>query len=143
MPRTFANGPGRPRERSIPAVQIRKQFHFEAAHVLPKHPGKCNRVHGHSYRFEVAIEGPLQPSGPASGMVMDFDEIEEIVKAAVVERLDHTSLNDMMPNPTAEQIAIWIFNQLASELDGLQEVVVWETPTASAIVGTGDAELSG
>jgi len=142
MPRWFADGPGRPRERSNRAVQIRKQFYFEAAHLLPNHPGKCSRLHGHSYRFEVAIEGPLQPSGPAAGMVMDFDEIEEIVKGGVVDKLDHSSLNDVLPNPTAEQIAIWIFHQLESALDGLQEVVVWETPTASAIVGTGDAELS-
>jgi len=123
-------------------MQIRKQFHCEAAHVLPNHPGKCSGVHGHSYRFEVAIEGPLHGSGPASGMVMDFDEIAAVVEPRIVERLDHTSLNDLMPNPTAEQIAIWIWNQLTSKLGGLQEVVVWETPTACAIVGTGDAELS-
>jgi 6-pyruvoyltetrahydropterin/6-carboxytetrahydropterin synthase len=122
-------------------VEIRKQFRFEAAHVLPHHPGKCSRLHGHSYRFEVALEGPLQGDGPAKGMVVDFDEISAVVKPAVVERLDHASLNDFMPNPTAEHIALWIWNELASRLKGLREIVVWETQTACAIVRAGDSQL--
>jgi len=122
-------------------VQIRKQFKFEAAHVLPHHPGKCSRLHGHSYRFEVVVEGTLQTDGPAQGMVIDFDEISTIVKPAVVERLDHASLNDLIPNPTAENIALWIWNELVPLVPGLQEIVVWETRTACAIVGTGDSEI--
>jgi 6-pyruvoyltetrahydropterin/6-carboxytetrahydropterin synthase len=122
-------------------VEIRKQFRFEAAHVLPHHPGKCSRLHGHSYRFEVALEGPLQGDGQAKGMVVDFDEISAVVKPAVVERLDHASLNDFMPNPTAEHIALWIWNELASRLNGLREIVVWETQTACAIVRAGDPQL--
>jgi 6-pyruvoyltetrahydropterin/6-carboxytetrahydropterin synthase len=121
-------------------VQIRKQFRFEAAHVLPHHPGKCSRLHGHSYRFEVALEGPIQTDGPAKGMIVDFDEIGAIVKPAIVERLDHASLNDFMPNPTAEHIALWIWNELATKLKGLTEIVVWETPTACAVVRAGDVE---
>jgi len=106
---------------------------------LPHHPGKCSRLHGHSYRFEVAIDGPLQSDGPARGMVVDFDEISAIVKPAIVERLDHSSLNDVLPNPTAEHIALWIWGELAPRLPGLREIVVWETPTASAVVREGDA----
>ncbi|MBC5811057.1 MAG: 6-carboxytetrahydropterin synthase QueD [Candidatus Eremiobacteraeota bacterium] len=119
-------------------MQIRKTFTFEAAHVLPHHPGKCSRLHGHSYRFEVALEGPIQAAGPAQGMVRDFDEIGAIVKP-LVERLDHASLNDLMPNPTAEHIARWIWNELAPKLDGLFEIVVWETRTACAVARAGDA----
>jgi len=107
--------------------------------VLPHHPGKCSRLHGHSYRFEVAVEGPLQGEGPARGMVVDFDEISSIVRPAVVDRLDHSSLNDVLPNPTAEHIALWIWNELAPRLSGLSEIVVWETPTACAVVREGDA----
>ncbi len=123
-------------------MQIRKQFRFEAAHVLPHHPGKCGRLHGHSYRFEVVLDGALQTSGQAQGMVRDFDEIAAIVKPAVVERLDHASLNDFIPNPTAEQIALWIWNELATRLGGLREVVVWETRTACAIVRSEDPEVA-
>jgi 6-pyruvoyltetrahydropterin/6-carboxytetrahydropterin synthase len=74
-------------------------------------------------------------------MVVDFDEISAVVKPAVVERLDHASLNDFMPNPTAEHIALWIWNELASRLKGLREIVVWETQTACAIVRAGDSQL--
>jgi 6-pyruvoyltetrahydropterin/6-carboxytetrahydropterin synthase len=123
-------------------VQIRKQFRFEAAHVLPHHPGKCGRLHGHSYRFEVALDGPLRADGPASGMVVDFDEVAAIVKPAVVERLDHASLNGLIPNPTAEHIALWIWNELAARLPGLSEIVVWETKTACAVVRAGDPGLA-
>jgi len=120
-------------------VQIRKTFRFEAAHVLPHHPGKCARPHGHSYRVEVALSGPLQPAGPAQGMVLDFDELAAIVEPRVVERLDHVSLNDLIENPTAEHIALWIWDALAPHLSTLHEIVVWETATACAVVRAEDA----
>jgi 6-pyruvoyltetrahydropterin/6-carboxytetrahydropterin synthase len=126
--------------RSSAAVQIRKQFRFEAAHVLPHHPGKCSRLHGHSYRFDVVVDGPLQTSGPATGMVIDFDDIAAVVRPAVVERLDHSSLNDLLPNPTAEHIALWIFAELRERVNGLSEIVVWETATACAIARAPDVE---
>ena len=121
-------------------MQIRKQFRFEAAHVLPHHPGKCSRLHGHSYRLDVAVEGPLQSAGPAQGMVLDFDEISSLVKPSIIERLDHSSLNDLLPNPTAEHIAEWIWRELSGKLAGLCEIVVWETQTACAVIRSGDLE---
>ncbi len=120
-------------------MQLRKQFRFEAAHVLPHHPGKCGRLHGHSYRFDVIVEGLLQVGGPATGMVIDFDALSAIVKPAVVEKLDHASLNDIMPNPTAEHIALWIWDALHTKIDQLVEIVVWETATACAVVRSEDA----
>jgi 6-pyruvoyltetrahydropterin/6-carboxytetrahydropterin synthase len=72
-------------------------------------------------------------------MVVDFDEISNVVRPAVVDRLDHSSLNDVMPNPTAEHIALWIWTELVTRLRGLTEIVVWETPTACAVVREGDA----
>jgi len=120
-------------------VVIRKTFRFEAAHVLPHHPGKCARLHGHSYRVEVAVAGALQAAGPATGMVVDFDALAAVVRPHVVERLDHTSLNDLMPNPTAEEIALWIWNELFARVEGLDEIVVWETASACAVVRSEDA----
>jgi 6-pyruvoyltetrahydropterin/6-carboxytetrahydropterin synthase len=119
-------------------VQIRKHFTFEAAHVLPHHTGKCSRLHGHSYRLEVALSGALQQSGSAQGMVEDFDVIAQAVRAGVIERLDHTSLNDLLPNPTAELLALWIWEQVDPLLRGLVEIVLWETPTACAVVRAGE-----
>ncbi len=118
---------------------IRKTFRFEAAHVLPHHPGKCARLHGHSYRVEVAVAGTLQAAGPATGMVVDFDALAAVVRPHVVERLDHSSLNDLMPNPTAEEIALWIWNELCARVEGLDEIVVWETASACAVVRSEDA----
>jgi 6-pyruvoyltetrahydropterin/6-carboxytetrahydropterin synthase len=119
-------------------VQIRKSFTFEAAHVLPNHPGKCARLHGHSYRLEVALEGALQGSGPAAGMVEDFEVVSRVVKAAVIAELDHRSLNELIENPTAEHIVAWIWRRLAAELSSLAELALWETPTACVVMRKGD-----
>jgi 6-pyruvoyltetrahydropterin/6-carboxytetrahydropterin synthase len=115
-------------------MQIRKHFRFEAAHVLPHHPGKCSRMHGHSYRLDVAIRGPIQTDGPARGMIEDFDRIKRIVRERVVDILDHRSLNDLIENPTAEHIAMWIWRTLENHLNGLDELVLWETATSCAVL---------
>ena len=119
-------------------MQIRKSFTFEAAHVLPHHPGKCARLHGHSYRLEVALEGPLQSEGPAAGMIEDFEVISRVVKSAVIGRLDHTYLNDLIENPTAERIVAWIWERLVPELPMLAACTLWETRTACAVLRKGD-----
>jgi 6-pyruvoyltetrahydropterin/6-carboxytetrahydropterin synthase len=119
-------------------MQIRKHFRFEAAHALPYHPGKCARLHGHSYRLEVAVRGPLQAEGPARGMIEDFDVIKRIVREHAVDVLDHQNLNDMIENPTAEQIAMWIWRRLEEQFSGLDEIVLWETPTSCAVIRRSD-----
>jgi 6-pyruvoyltetrahydropterin/6-carboxytetrahydropterin synthase len=64
---------------------LSKEFTFEAAHRLPRHDGKCARLHGHSWKMLVEVESPeLHKSGPKSGMVMDFGDIK-----AAVEKLKH------------------------------------------------------
>jgi 6-pyruvoyltetrahydropterin/6-carboxytetrahydropterin synthase len=120
-------------------VQIRKSFRFEAAHVLPHHDGKCSRLHGHSYRLDVTLEGPLQDDGPARGMVVDFDVLARVVKAGVVGELDHRSLNDLVPNPTCENVIAWIWARLAPEFPQLVELTLWETTSACATLRRGDA----
>ncbi|MGA2394296.1 MAG: 6-carboxytetrahydropterin synthase QueD [Candidatus Lustribacter sp.] len=121
---------------------IRKQFAFEAAHVLPYHQGKCSRLHGHSYRLDVSVAGPLQPEGPATGMVVDFDELARIVRASVIEALDHRHLNDTIENPTSENIAVWIWRRLAPQLPGLCELTLWETANACAVLRADDPLLA-
>ncbi|MBV8750870.1 MAG: 6-carboxytetrahydropterin synthase QueD [Candidatus Eremiobacteraeota bacterium] len=119
-------------------MQIRKSFTFEAAHVLPHHPGKCARLHGHSYRLEVALDGPLQREGPATGMIEDFDVVSRVVKAAVISQLDHCSLNELIENPTAEQIVVWVWHRLVHELPQLTELTLWATRTACLVIAKGD-----
>ena len=119
-------------------MQIRKHFRFEAAHVLPYHQGKCARPHGHSYRLEVAIRGPVQTGGPAAGMIEDFDTLRTLVHREVIDRLDHTSLNDQIENPTCERIVSWIWDRLRPVLSGLDELVLWETATSCAVLRASD-----
>lgn len=115
-------------------MQIRKLFRFEAAHVLPYHPGKCARLHGHSYRLEVAIAGPLRTDGPARGMIEDFDTVREVVHRDVLDALDHQHLNEIIENPTCERIVQWIWDRLTPALPGLDELVLWETATSCAVL---------
>ena len=119
-------------------MQIRKSFTFEAAHALPHHPGKCSRLHGHSYRLDVALEGPLQADGPAAGMIEDFEVVSQVVKATVIGALDHRSLNELIDNPTAENIVRWIWGRLAPELPQLVQLTLWETRKACAVLTKGD-----
>jgi 6-pyruvoyltetrahydropterin/6-carboxytetrahydropterin synthase len=119
-------------------MQIRKHFRFEAAHVLPYHPGKCARLHGHSYRLEVAIRGPLHSEGPARGMIQDFETIKQVVRAQAIDVLDHQNLNDFIENPTAEHIVMWLWKRLDPKLDGLEELVLWETATSCAVLRRSD-----
>ena len=106
--------------------------------MLPHHPGKCARLHGHSYRLEVALEGPLQPTGAAAGMVEDFEVLTQIVDRVVIDALDHRSLNELMDNPTAENIVVWIWGRLAATLPQLAELTLWETPRACVVMKKGD-----
>jgi 6-pyruvoyltetrahydropterin/6-carboxytetrahydropterin synthase len=118
-------------------MELRKTFHIEAAHRLPNVPAghKCARLHGHSWRIEVAIEGPV---GEHTGWVMDFADLKAAFQP-VHERIDHHYLNDIpgLENPTSERLALWIWNELKPRLPLLSELVVAETCT-SACVYRGD-----
>ena len=102
--------------------------------MLPHHAGKCARLHGHSYRLDVTVRGELREDGAESGMVMDFAELEAIVGPEVIDRLDHRHLNDVVENPTCERILLWIAAGLAPRLPGLDELVLWETASACAVL---------
>jgi 6-pyruvoyltetrahydropterin/6-carboxytetrahydropterin synthase len=99
-------------------------------------------MHGHSYALEVAIRGPLKTRGPARGMIEDFDAVERIVADRVLNLLDHQNLNELIENPTVEKIALWIWNRLEGRLVRLDELVLWETPTACAILRRSDIARS-
>jgi 6-pyruvoyltetrahydropterin/6-carboxytetrahydropterin synthase len=111
-------------------VRVRRRFRFEAAHELPHHPGKCRDLHGHSYELFVVVEGPVQEE---SGMVVDFADLKQTVRGEVVDTLDHEYLNRVMENPTAEQVAIWIWNRLIPVLPGLVEIELRETEDCGVV----------
>ena len=71
-------------------------------------------------------------------MVEDFEVLSQVVEEAVIGTLDHRSLNDLMDNPTAENIVVWIWHHLAGMLPALAELVLWETPRACVVMKKGD-----
>lgn len=108
-------------------MKITQAFRFEAAHRLPKVPEthRCHRMHGHSYRIELELEGAVDP---ATGFVVDFFDIEAAF-GPLLKRLDHHCLNDIegLENPTAENIAVWIWDRTRPALAQLAQVRVFET----------------
>lgn len=99
-------------------------FTFEAAHQLPWHPGKCRELHGHGYRLEVTVEGPIGEQG----IVIDFADVRDVVDREIVSRYDHRYLNDLLANPTAELLAHEVWKRLEVAGLALRTVRLWETP---------------
>jgi 6-pyruvoyltetrahydropterin/6-carboxytetrahydropterin synthase len=112
-------------------VRLSKSFGFEAAHWLPCFPEghKCRRMHGHSFRVDVIVEGDLDPS---VGYLIDFADIKRATEP-VERELDHRCLNEIagLENPTSEMVAAWIWARLKPSLPMLSEIVVHETCTST------------
>lgn len=107
-------------------MEITKEFRFEASHLLPRHPGKCSRLHGHSWVLKVSVSGDINPT---SGFVMDYADITSAV-IPVVDQLDHRHLgqwtNKLQPDniswsvfflgsdfyPSSENLIVWIGAQI-------------------------------
>jgi len=118
-------------------MEIFKEFTIEAAHWLPNVPEghKCRRLHGHSFRIQVYVKGPLDPQ---LGWVMDFADIKAAFQP-VEDALDHRCLNEVdgLANPTSENLARWVWTRLKPVLPAMSKVMVRETCT-SGCVYTGD-----
>ena len=115
------------------SCRITKSFTFDAAHWLPRVPEghKCGRMHGHTYQVILGLEGPVLGD---MGWVQDFGDVKQAFKP-LLEAMDHRCLNEIpgLENPTAEVMAIWIYERLKAELPLLVDVTVCETPTAAAV----------
>ncbi len=152
-----------------PMVEITKEITFEAAHYLhnPRwdrsknlevfrkcagyrkdNPAASHFPHGHSYRLRVTVRGGVDP---ATGFVIDFRVLKEILKREVYSRFDHRFINkevepfkrDPKLQPTAENMALVIWKLLEAPLKKekavLAEVALWETPDNAAVVRNGKA----
>ena len=125
-------------------VTISRKAHFNAAHRLYRKDwtfekndavfGKCNNpnFHGHNYEMIVSVTGPIDPE---TGYVMDVKILSDLIKAEVEDKFDHKNLNSDVPefldlNPTAENIAVVIWNKIRNRIDSKfdLEVVLYETP---------------
>lgn len=112
-------------------MTLTKQFRFEAAHDLPMFPEghKCRRLHGHSFRFDVVVEGEMDP---LKGYLIDYGDIKQAVDP-IVQQLDHYYLNEIagLENPTSEMLAIWLYDRIKPVLPLLAKIVVYETCTSA------------
>lgn len=104
-----------------------KQFEFDAAHNLINYHGKCERLHGHTYKLALKLEGKRDHED----MLYDFVELKKLVNEEVLTEFDHHYINDFITQPTAENIAVYIWNKLEplvkTENAHLYEIEVWET----------------
>jgi 6-pyruvoyltetrahydropterin/6-carboxytetrahydropterin synthase len=111
-------------------ARLTKDFTFEAAQTLPNVPDghKCRRMHGHSFKVEVSIEGEVDPR---LGWIYDHSRISDAM-APLLELMDHGYLNGIegLENPTIENMAAWLWRRLLPGCPGLCEIVIHETPTA-------------
>jgi 6-pyruvoyltetrahydropterin/6-carboxytetrahydropterin synthase len=103
---------------------VTKKFSFDSAHKLLNYQGKCQFLHGHTYFLYVTAKGQIDKK---TGLAIDFKIIKELVEKKVLAVLDHQYLNKVIKQPTAENIAIWIWGRLEKELN-LFKIEIWETP---------------
>lgn len=126
---------------AIRKVYVTKRVTFEAAHHLEKYDGKCSRIHGHSYKLEVTFSGSIDPLGitsdtPATeAMVCDFSYLK-ILLEEITTLYDHSYLNNFFSQPTAECMAINIFEYLKQRIGKsnyeVHSVKLWETEDSYA-----------
>jgi len=119
-------------------IVLTKKFTFEAAHWLPFFPEghKCRRLHGHSFRVEIQVKGESN----AEGILLDFGVVKAIVKP-YIDLLDHRCINEvgderqdeLLKNPTSENLSKWFYDQLKPELPDLDSVLIHETCTSSCL----------
>ena len=118
-------------------ISVTRKFTFESAHNLPHYEGKCHNIHGHSYTLEVTVSGNLinDTDNPKCGMIIDFHDLDALVKDKIINVMDHTYLNDIFSNPTAENMVLGIFNALKEALPTSLKLVrcrLWETDNSYA-----------
>lgn len=114
-------------------VELVKEYRFEAAHKLPHVPDghKCQRLHGHSFKFEIHIVGPVDKK---SGWFIDYGDLDDVINPLVAQ-LDHYYLNDIegLENPTSEVAAKWLFDRIKAKIPSLTAITFHETCDARCI----------
>ena len=121
--------------------EISVEKHFDAAHYLRGYQGKCEKMHGHRYRVVVKVKADKLDD---IGLAYDFTDLKRHLKE-ILSRFDHACLNDMPPfdeiNPSAENIAATIYNELQSKLEAdpltLSGVEAWESPQTGVTYSPG------
>ena len=110
------------------SVSVTKEFTFCAAHNLENYKGKCESLHGHTWKIQITVSGSLGEDG----IVFDFTEMKKLVNEHIKSRIDHSYLNDMIKQPTAENIGLWVHEQLSPHMPHISMIRVYESPTSYA-----------
>jgi 6-pyruvoyltetrahydropterin/6-carboxytetrahydropterin synthase len=112
--------------------ELAVEMDFDAAHSLRGYKGKCETLHGHRFKIVAAVKGNKLDD---IGLAYDFTLLKKYL-GEIIAKYDHTNLNDVSPftriNPSSENIAVTIYNELKEELTGapvsLDNIEVWESP---------------
>lgn len=110
-------------------TRIGTKISFDAAHKLPENPiyGKCSQLHGHRYELTIEVEGVVSQYG----WICNFSELKKILQKQVVDKYDHSNLNDYFSVPTVENVALAIFSDIQEVLlhtsYGLRRISLYET----------------
>ena len=135
-------------------MKITKIFTFDSSHMLDGHDGKCQNLHGHTYKLEITVSDGIIRGGPKDGMVMDFTDLKAIVKQHITDPFDHAFIYDggngresqiaallegwnmktlRLPcRTTAENMSIEMYDRLKNAGLNVHSVKLWETPTSRA-----------
>jgi 6-pyruvoyltetrahydropterin/6-carboxytetrahydropterin synthase len=112
---------------------VAKRVEIDAAHFLPGYDGKCANLHGHRWIIEIGIKGYVDEK---TGMVVDFTLLKAFLDT-IKEKLDHHLINDIIPNPTAENLCMWVRYQ-----KGLESIENWNPPRNIAFIRVWETEDS-
>lgn len=114
-------------------MTIFRIFTFDSAHFLPNVPKqhKCRNTHGHTYKLTVFLSG--SPDGDF-GWIMDFSELKSKVNN-ILSAVDHKLLNEVngLHNPTCENLAIWLWDKIKTDIPELDKIELCETPQSGVI----------
>ena len=122
-------------------IVVAKKISFDAAHWLPNYEGKCHQMHGHHWVVELAVKGL---TGKDSGMVIDFTYLKEFLKT-IEDTFDHKVVNDVIENPTAENICHYVLRKFLDWQNTHHEkfigvkfswVRIWETEDSYALLSS-------
>lgn len=114
-------------------AELVKTFEFAAAHSLDSAPNghKCRSMHGHSYKVDVHVTGPVDLH---RGWVIDFGMLKELV-GPVISQLDHCNLNEIegLANTTSEMLAKYLWDRIKPVVPMLSAITVWESETSRCV----------
>lgn len=121
---------------------ITRRVRFEAAHYLPNHPSKCQRMHGHSWQAWVTLRGEVHEDGQDQGLIVDMGDVGRFFANELEPHLDHHVLNETLPEeyqpPTTENVARYLFDRFVDRFPEVVEVRVVETENQSATFRASD-----